>query len=1786
MRKILAASLVFSLFSIPASLPAQQADFGIVFRPDFIRTTIPQAAPAYFELEFVKRSMVSELTKALRAAEFEITTDEDGTTSAKPYNVQNQTTVNVGQKILNETVLEDPERQIWVTRREHFRNQLERSLRAPQMQLPDQAIRDYLQAFDDFMEDLKNWELIVDYQLEVKPNFEWISIESIIPRDPGSSLESALVMENQIELRLNPVIHVKSITGVLRNPVTSQTVDLDLFPEYNENWEIDGLKVELDAPVTIDIRHPTQKVRIDLAPIPDLSADQMNETNYYRHRPVRTNLVEEKDESGEILHPGVRLRQDDVDVFLNRFFRSDRLDTVLGQIFPRPGEFLGSPSDPSQKALLEDMLAATSELAFQAIKNHKVKILVWLELNNETGELDTHAILAESQSREAERLSQLRGGEIPGFQLVGEFISELSLSPEKVRVGYSLNRVVDPSTGLPLWDFANGEWFYQREAYIKIDLPPEFTSDWKILSAFVPEALVNDDKNNIANNVLDSVNGMNLADGKDSRFSMTVQWPDLGKDVSDLEVRLPFEIERTEQGLDALKPVVDQLYLVTPALSETSFGALEVWLDSTLDPIRIDGRSSLSWVEQFEDQFSLIIEHLYYLTPEVAKEKIQTELSGKIKEGVLGINRRVVTPDSSFDLSIVNFDLDENSLFIDWFASELNGVNIKPVDITQLPAAYAAMLGTDALQEIAIKVRLPSEMRLRITNLISPDADIGGIEFSLRAQGEPELEMYLRVTQDAYGNGQVIPEFHNIDHVISQYSLVKGEKPENGGIAAWGVVVHFAPSSVGDGAYDMAAVVGDRVSSGLGVLGFFGSVFAPNNWFGNRLIRPLSGGASLAAKAWNTGLEVPAIEEKLEEQLFNLRLAMGPILVNAVIAQANGDREFNFEEFLKRIQAGDFRLLRSTEYSVRDFHSDLALELNGPVRIDPGSTVRISDDRAEEILADLSAYEIPVMDDEGKIHIFIQRSDGSFFNERAWKSSPVGQVFSMYRNEIGRVEDEFRLLPKKVEGMEPRIQEAVQNTFTGMKLEEMWAQVWDSLVESIGSSLSKIPSMAADPIEGNPSYSNIRSGITEEEASVDSEQKTIFGNTRKLNPGVTEAVNAPINTALDSPIGASTGTDRFPQRPENEADRERMIRNARANEFPGVRVCIPPDTIQSGIPSDDLLVVLGILDQQSEGSNLESSPDPVVIDGQNISASLAQRIMDELVNSESSNNLNAFESPLRGLARLSTLIRQKMSKNFDEQEPLLKRVQAPRASQSELERLRGLQSEFEDLKRQLGLINLKSNELRGLGAPQRQAPDAEGFVMMNLAQREILRRLPGLEQMINEQARAADFTNNSMKILLEDPDIRVERSVDAMGEPQDQLVAHLRMSVSQDTKLIGGRSLENYLGDLDQASIDKIFERLETRRAQGSLRGQWINDYLDQIVSKVGTPEARSRLSDQELKSYLMYILRRTENSSDLGDIINVPATIITLGLLQVDTKMMDLRVPLQIALINQFDDAASEGEGYRIHLFADIDPDGLKAEQRASGHQNTFIQDRGGRWAGASQLAMKVVQEQIADFEFSFDVPNTFGLPMIEEQMRFALGVAHPVYDGEESRGAIVFDIWEESLPASRYPSMHETNTIPLDSTPIINYVNNFLHAPDRDFGSGLEHLEFMMEWGLERSLPDFGIIDLKLSKENGNAYVRLNENSELVFRANVNLQGQAQSVLIEIPFEFNLQQRTLPTKPDGFYLSWVIPKDIRVLSDVPGDLESRELIQAVSTLKIPVFFLQQTDEIPTTLLTLKPAP
>ena len=1777
LRKALAASLMFSLLVLMGTVRAQQPDFGIVFRPDFMRTTIPKAAPAYFELEFVKRSMVSELTKALHAAEFEITTDENGRVFGKPYKVQNQTTVNIGQKLLNKTVLEDPERQIWVTRREHFRNQLEKSLRSPQMQLPEEVVRNYLKAFDEFMEDLKNWELIVDYELEIKPNFESISIETEIPEDPGSSLEGARVMNNQIALKLNPAVNVKSITGVLRNPITGQTVDLDLFPEYNEIWEVDGLKVELDAPVTIDIRHPNQKVRIDLAPLPELPPDQMNEANYHQHRPVRTNLVEERNENGEILHPGVKLRQDDVDLFLSRFFKAKRLDTILDQAFPHPGDFLGSPSDPSQKALLEDMLAATSELAFQAIKNHKVKIVVWLELNDETGMLNTHAILADSQGADAERLNQLRAREIPGFQLVGEFVSELSLSPEQVQVGYSLNEVVDPTTGLALWDFNTDGYIYQREAYVKVDLPQEFSSDWRIQSAYIPEALVDDDEDKIAKNALMSVKGMNLAEGKDSRFSMSVQWPDLGSDISDLELRLPFKMERTEQGLDALKPIVDQLYLVTPALSETTFAALEVQLNPKLDPIRIDGRSSLSWVEQFEDQFSLFIEHLYYLIPDVAKDKIQTELASKIKEGVLGINRHVVAPGNSFDLSFVNFDLDEDSLFIDWFSSQLNAENLKPVDITQLPAAYAEMLRTDPLQGSAIKVRMPKEMRLRLTNLVSPDADIAGVEFSLRAPVQPELEMYLRVTQDAYGNGQVIPEFHNIDHVMAQYSLVKGEKPENGGVSAWGVIPR--------GIVKRAVV---DASSWVGVAGAIGSLLAPDNWFGKHIVQPVAEEAWGLSKELNDKSVIPVIEEKLEEKLFNLRPALGPIIVNAVIAQANGDREYKPEEFVKRIQKGDFRLIRSARHLPKDFHSYLAFESHGQVILDPASIALITDEQAEGILSDLAAYEIPVMDDENKIHIFIQRSDGSFFNERAWKDSPVGQIFSLYRNEIGRVEDEFRLLPKKVERLKPRIQDAVRTTFKGMNLEATWVQIWDSLVESVGGSLSNIPSMAAEPIEGNPSYSSIRSGAVADDAPADSEQKTIYDIVRKLIPTTIKAVNAPINSALDSPIGAST--EENPERPESKEDRQRKLRNARANKFSGVRICIPPDAGHSGILSDDLLVIFGIIvEQQSENSDAAANSNPVVINGQLLSAALTKQIQNDLNGSESSADPKLMEAQLRGLDRLSRLLIQKMKINFNEREPLLRRVQTRRASEAELEKLRKLQAESEELKRRLRLVTQKLNELKGGKASRRQVPDAEGFVMMDLAQREIMRRLPGYEQTINEQARRAGFANNSMKILLEEPDVRVERLVDANGNQQDQLVAHLKMSVSQDTKLIDGKPIEKFLGELDQAHIDMIFERLETRRAQGKLNAQWINDYLNQIASKIGTAEARARLSNQELKAYLMYILRRTENSSDLGDVINVPSTIITLGLLQVDTKMMDLKVPLQVALLNRFEDATAEAEkaqGYRMHLFADIDPEGLKAEQRVSGHQNTFIEDMGGRWAGASQLAMKLVQQQIADFEFSFDLPNTFGLPMIEDQMRFVLGDIHPIYDGENNRGAMAFHVWAENQPASQSSSMHQTNSIPLETTPTINYLNNYLSSPEPYFESGLKHLEFMMEWGLKESLPQFGDVDLELTQEDGEPYVRLNADSEIVFRANVKLPDQKEPVLVEIPFDFYLQQTTLPAKPEGLYLSWVIPKDIRVLNVDSNHLENSDFAREVLKLKIPAFFLEQTDKIPGPLASLKSAP
>lgn len=891
-------------------LAAQSPSAGVFSEPEKLESLLKQTVLEEYILEDqLLWPIVQGVESALKNAEFSQLknadgspqVDEFGRPKVEPYSIQRLDRVAIGSSILNKLVQNaNGEYQSF---RDLALEQYEQALLKISNSGDVSWIPARILSFQKILEDAEAWELVIDYQVEVRPFFDQVSLDLKASRR-GSDLNELSLLDATGKVSLNPVIYVKSILGQLENSRTNEVIDLDLFEQYNEEWELAGVEVESEAYADFSISSSDQIFKIELAPLPDAETQEQ----YKQKRPVRSNL---KDPSAP-----VRLNEHDVDVFMAKAFGDpmNKFSYLLGQLLPsmspQKDDFLSSllsQTEASQiSSFSEKVLQEAEEVLKQGLAQQQIFGHIWLEKSLDQ-DLKLHFGVTNDSLGVPEELSVILNSERVDTDLLVHMSSLMPLKMNSVK---------------SFLDLAENKFS------LELELPEILSLRWRIHELRFPLVLFESVESSIARQVLESLQGVNLAKQKDVfvRFDILFDASENNK----IKWTVPWVARKLpESKQPILQFDIDQLKVDAPVLRHFRLSPFRLSSDSELVPLVLSLDSSTNWEFQLMDQFPAFIEQAFGIVPEATLESLYSAVNKLLESSVSGLKADIDTDDLKAKLSVGKLNLQEDAIEVDWVAGKdwLRGLRV--VDLQHLDEeAQSRLQSARLIHEYALRFKMPESMGANLSRVQSEKADIYEMDVLAKTQKDNrEIFLIAGVFIDYKGQMFSVILRHNFEKVLGGLAV------DEDSFSARGIVLNEVkassdnPKGVQDKLVDYVAPKIDRT---LGFGGLFGQVFqwiAPDSFLGDRVFEPIGKNLVQLDIDWERGVVFPQLRQTVINEVNRLKYDVVDQMERQFYNHVNGDKEKSDLGPLRGLQRAFSQEVNRVEGEIRNIH-DRAPEIS------------------------------------------------------------------------------------------------------------------------------------------------------------------------------------------------------------------------------------------------------------------------------------------------------------------------------------------------------------------------------------------------------------------------------------------------------------------------------------------------------------------------------------------------------------------------------------------------------------------------------------------------------------------------------------------------------------------------------------------------------------------------------------------------------------------------------------------------------------------------------------------
>lgn len=666
-------------------------------------------------LDKARSKIVSEIQKALQEAN-------------KPLEINSSQRINISRDLLQKPVLQEDgsylsQVESWL---KSIREAYSKDLEGDQQQWIEGAISNWQKIFKD----MEEWELYVDYHVEVHPEIDQARLQYSIP-------ESGPLVKVDAELQLDPLIRMKSVHLVLENPVTGEVFSLGDPKDFQADFYLSNTVMG------------TSSVELEL---------HLNERNPIKAKidPVQTNILPSSSSEG------VLIRGSDVDVFMRKIFNQNRIELLISQALP--GIQNNEKTKPVSSTRLLDQVESdiTNYLRFRSLD---VSLLL---LETSDGKLKTDASILTPERKEEIRIAYESDRSINGLKIIGELRSAIPLELDESHLQFN-----HESQSI-LLDFDllksksirwNVEFFEASTAFIGGEL------DSPLLQSMFEK--INLDQNRLRDVEIEA----------DIDFSLT---------NSGLQIEIPLEWKKLDATNKPVPQVnLQNIEVNLPALSEARIQEIRLRSAKELEwvRLRLDREKMIS--DQLYTQLHSIIKNANLLLDKNSIDQLSNELSHSLlqisKEAEIDISSKsmgIQDPNAitSGTLRFVNFPLHLDAIHIDsvdqkeldlikefGFLSADNQTSIYSNAFDSLPENYQIFKNKEALYQFYTEIKLPEALRVRIDNFENAEAKVGQMEFNLVAEDEQQISVYWKLVQNDEGRMTLIPEFHNLKQVLRSY---------------------------------------------------------------------------------------------------------------------------------------------------------------------------------------------------------------------------------------------------------------------------------------------------------------------------------------------------------------------------------------------------------------------------------------------------------------------------------------------------------------------------------------------------------------------------------------------------------------------------------------------------------------------------------------------------------------------------------------------------------------------------------------------------------------------------------------------------------------------------------------------------------------------------------------------------------------------------------------------------------------------------------------------------------
>lgn len=629
--------------------------------------------------------------------------------------------------------------------------------------------------------ELKSWQLNIAYDLEIYPHFE--SVDGLIsePSLLSTSVDRPEDMQRaRLVGRLRPRVQVNSFTAYFMD-ANRQQYYLPLFDRYDQTWDFPQVQGRTDLSVTFDLNRENP-VDVEFGPL-------------------RTSLREVFDEAGNLVEPGTRIPEEDVDYFINRVFEPQRYKDLLAALY-RPIWFF---EEDAETARFEE-LPLLRKIERQGLSDgqnilNDRKLNIGILLLNRNGKLETEIGILDSASFQEQRQSAEANGTLVALV---ESAIPLTAQPE-----FLLND-------------------REQKLELSLQLPERMDLTWKIRQPHFPQFLFSEIENPLVQRILAGIPRQlplspdahirtilalppQMVDGELEPLHAHIEVPyhfvtarqaeammerrrlqraiesesaRTGPERQDLEgvsvlerlqedlAKVEAEIaQRVSQDLPITAPHVDQLKPDLSELGAAYVDEVQLHLHPAVRPIILDPQSSVPMYQQAYEYIPEIVGAAMRSVPPETVQHLVSEIQNELDSKISALSGESDEGPTTLRWNMESFDLVPGAVEVDWMGSSKADVPLIPIDPNLLSTAYPSLYELPAKHRLVTRVQLPREIAIELHDIQSPEARVDYVFLPLIAEEPPTLEVEWKIVKDAAGQLHTLPVAWNAPDALKAYQL-------------------------------------------------------------------------------------------------------------------------------------------------------------------------------------------------------------------------------------------------------------------------------------------------------------------------------------------------------------------------------------------------------------------------------------------------------------------------------------------------------------------------------------------------------------------------------------------------------------------------------------------------------------------------------------------------------------------------------------------------------------------------------------------------------------------------------------------------------------------------------------------------------------------------------------------------------------------------------------------------------------------------------------------------------